>query len=93
VKNPPLKARRRSSASSTAKKLRVLKKYVRELQALYAEAIKILEGLLINPSIDAARKLCARFHVLQEYFALRYHEAKAFAISTLGKVEAALSFP
>jgi hypothetical protein len=71
----------------------LLKKCVRELQALYAEASEILADLLINPSAEIVRALCARFHVLQEYFALRYHEARAHAISALGLVEAALSFP
>lgn len=93
VKKPPLQARRRTQKPSPEKKLRQLKKCVSELRALYAEAITILDDLLINPSIEAVRRLCMRFHVLQEYFALRYQEAKAFAISALGSVEANLRFP
>ena len=71
----------------------MLKKCLRELQALYAEAINILNKLLIRPSTGIVRELWARFYVLQEYFAMRYHEARAHAIAALGHVEAALSFP
>jgi hypothetical protein len=71
----------------------VLKKCLSELQALYIEATTILDGLLINPSAEIVRSLCARFLILQEYFAMRYHEARALAVSALGPVEAALSFP
>ena len=71
----------------------MLKKCLHELQALYAEAISILNKLLIRPSTEIVRDLCARFYVLQEYFAMRYYEARAHAIAALGHVEAALSFP
>jgi|CZKI01.1.fsa_nt_gi hypothetical protein len=71
----------------------MLKKCLHELQALYAEAINILNKLLISPSAEILRGLCARFYILQEYFAMRYHEARAHAIAALGHVEAALSFP
>ena len=82
-----------SPISSAAKKLRTLRKCLSELQALYAEAIDILNDLLIGPSADIVRGLCARFHVLQECFALRYREARAHAISALGDVEARFYFP
>jgi len=75
------------------KKLRVLKKCLRELKALYIEATAILKDLLANPSADIVRNLCARFHILQEYFVLRYQEARAYAISVLGHFESTLSFP
>jgi hypothetical protein len=71
----------------------MLKRCLSELQELYAEAITILNELMISPSAGIVRRLCARFHVLQEYFAMRYHEARALAVSALGRVEAALSFP
>jgi hypothetical protein len=60
---------------------------------LYAEAINILNKLLIRPSTGIVRELWARFYVLQEYFAMRYHEARAYAIAALGHVEAAIAFP
>jgi len=63
------------------------------LRALYAEAIAILNELLGNPSAAIMRGLCARFHVLQEYFAMRYHEARVHAVSALGYLEAASFFP
>ncbi len=71
----------------------MLKKCLSELQALYIEATAILHDLLISPSVEIVRGLCARFRILQEYFAMRYQEARALAISALGSVEAALSFP
>jgi len=71
----------------------MLRKCLSELQALYAEAIDILNDLLIGPSADIVRGLCARFQILQEYFALRYREARAQAISALGEVKSALYFP
>jgi len=70
----------------------VLKKCLRELQALYIEATTILHDLSINPSAEIIRCLCARFRILQEYFAMRYHEAQALAISAFGTVESAFSF-
>jgi hypothetical protein len=70
----------------------LLKKCLHELQALYAEAIDILNKLLVMPSEEIVRDLCARFHVIQEYFAMRYHEARGYAVAALGRVEAALSF-
>jgi len=82
-----------SPVPSPARKLRLLRKCLSELQALYAEAIEILNELLIGPSTDIVRGLCARFQVLQEYFAMRYREARAHAISALGDVKAAFYFP
>jgi hypothetical protein len=73
--------------------LRVLHKCLRELQALYLEATAILHDLLLNRSAELVRDLCARFHALQEYFVIRYYEARAHAMSALGSVEAALFFP
>ena len=83
----------RSFESSAKKKLRMRKKCLKELQTLYAEAITIQNKLLISPSADIARSLCMRFHILQESLAMRYREAKAYAISALGYVEAGLRFP
>jgi len=71
----------------------VLKKYVRELRALLVEANTILNHLVLNPSAEMVRSLCSRFRILQEYFVLRYHEARTFAIAALGYVEAVLTFP
>jgi hypothetical protein len=71
----------------------MLKRCLSELQALYAEAIDILNDLLISPPADIVRGLCMRFQILQEYFAMRYREARGHAISALGDVEAALYFP
>jgi hypothetical protein len=70
----------------------LLKKCLRELRALYAEAIAILNSLLTGPATDIVRSLCARFNILQEHFFTRYLETKAHAISGLGSVEAGLSF-
>lgn len=71
----------------------MLKKCLSELQALYREATDILQDLLMSPSAEISRNLCARFRIVQEYFVMRYHEARTLAISILGTVEAALSFP
>jgi hypothetical protein len=78
---------------SQAKKLRVLRRCLSELQALYAESAEILARLLVSPSADIVRGLCARFQILQEYFVMRYREAKAHAISALGGVRAIYYFP
>ena len=82
-----------SPASISPKNLRVLKKYIRELQALLTEAGAILTNLVLNPAAEVIRGLCARFYILQEYFAMRYQEARTCAIAALGNVEAALFFP
>jgi hypothetical protein len=87
------KMRPGSSLSASPKKLRVLKKCIRELQALLIEAGVILNDLVLDPSAEIVRGLCTRFYVLQEYFVMRYHEARACAIAALGYVEATLSFP
>ena len=78
--------------SAPSKNLRILKKCLGELQALYLEAITILDDLLISPSAEIIRGLCARFRILQEYFVLRYQEARTRAIAALGSVEAAFFF-
>ena len=85
--------RTNSPVISQAKKLRVLRRCLSELQALYAEAVEILANLLVSPSADIVRSLCARFQILQEYFVMRYREAKAHAISSLGGVKATYYFP
>jgi hypothetical protein len=71
----------------------MLKKCLGELRALYIETTIILHDLLISPWAEIIRSLCERFRVLQEYFFMRYHEARALAISALGSDEAASSFP
>jgi hypothetical protein len=79
-----------SSANPT---LRELRKRLGELQQLYAEVVDIFNDLSISPSPEIARGLCARFQVLQEYFVLRYQEARTHAIRALGDIRAALYFP
>jgi hypothetical protein len=93
VKKSPSIGRTKSHEYAPAKKLRALKKCLNELHALYTEAATILHDLLSGPSNEIIRDLCARFLVLQEYFAMRYHQARALAISALGTAEAGLSFP
>jgi hypothetical protein len=93
VKKSPSIGRTKSPEYAPVKKLRALKKCLAELHALYTEAAMILQDLLISPSIEIIRDLCARFLILQEYFAMRYHQARALAISTLGSAEAQLSCP
>jgi hypothetical protein len=66
---------------------------VRELRALLIEAGTILDHLLMNPSAEIIRRLCSRYYDLQEYFVLRYAEARSCAVVALGTVQAALSFP
>ena len=75
---------------SPASKLRLLRGCLVELNSIYAEALRILNKLLITPSAEVVHRLCRRFHMIQRYFAMRYHEARAYAISALGHVEAAL---
>jgi hypothetical protein len=72
-----------------ARSLQRLKKCLRELQAIHREAVKILNKILIGPPADILRSLCKRFYILQEYFVMRYHDARAHAVSALGHVEAA----
>jgi len=71
----------------------LLKRYRGELEALRNEADAILQHLVLHPTTEIARDLCSRFFILQEHFFLRYREARAWAIATLGYVEAMLSFP
>jgi hypothetical protein len=75
---------------SLASKLRLLRKCLVELKAIHAEALRILNELLIAPAAEIFQRLCQRFYIIQEYFVMRYHEARAHAISALGHVEAAL---
>jgi hypothetical protein len=75
---------------SPATKLRLLRKCLVELRAIYAEALRILNKLLSTSAAEIVHTLCQRFYIIQEYFVMRYHEARAHAISALGHVEAAL---
>jgi hypothetical protein len=93
VKKRPSGKAFRTPGSGGAKKLHALKKCLRELQSLYTEAATILDDLLRTPPAEIIRELCARFRIIQEYFAMRYEEARAYAVSALGRVEAAISFP
>ena len=97
VKKSPVRRQIRSPRSAFRenknRSLRVLRKCLSELQALYVEATTILRDLLVNPSAEITHGLCARFRVLQEYFALRYQETRRLAISVLGSVKASLLFP
>jgi hypothetical protein len=80
-----------SSTSVAAVRLRALKKCLHELQALYMEAVSILNILLSRPPSGVILSLCERFHVLQEYFAKRYVEARGNAIAVMGHIEAIVS--
>ena len=60
MKQCPPRVRASSSKSAPAAKLRLLKKCLHELQALYAEAISILNELWIRPSTEIVRDLWAR---------------------------------
>ena len=93
MKNTSLRERTSSPVSGAPKNLRVLKKYVRELRALLVEATTILNDLVLNPSAEIVRHLCAQFSILQDYFAVRYQQARTCAIATLGHIEAVWSFP
>lgn len=93
MKKCPPTVRPGSCELARVKNLRTLKKCLHELQALYTEAVNILNELLISPSAETIRRLCARFYIVQEYFAMRYKDARAHAIMALGRVDAALSFP
>jgi hypothetical protein len=85
--------RTRPPVSASSKALCALKKCVRELRALLVEAGAILSDLIRNASAEILRSLCLRFYILQEYFAMRYQQARTCAVAALGHVEAALSFP
>jgi len=93
VKKIPRSSPTDSPEPTPSDKLRVLRKCIRELQALYLEATTILHDLMLNCSAEVIRNLCARFHALQEYFVIRYYEARDHAMSALGSVESALFFP
>jgi hypothetical protein len=78
---------------ASPKDIHKLKQCVRELQAILVEASAILDDLVLNPATEIIRGLCSRFYVLQQYFALRYKEARAWATAALGHLEATISFP
>ena len=61
-------------------------------EALQARA-QMLDHLLRDPSAEIIRRLCSRYYILQEYFVMRYTEARSCAVAALGTVQAALSFP
>jgi hypothetical protein len=91
VKKTTSRVRKSSSGSIQAKKLLILlKKTLHELKALHAEALAILNDLLITPSTHIVRGLCLRFQVIQEYFVLRYYEARSLAVAVLGDVHSVL---
>ena len=82
-----------SLVAGSRKDLRILKKCTRELQAALIEASAILDNLVLNPAAEISPSLCLRFCILQEYFAMKYQEARACAVAALGNVEASLAFP
>jgi hypothetical protein len=71
--------------------MRGLKRCIGDLKALYTEATSILTDLLINPSAAIIRDLCARFHILQACFLIRYHEAQTLALSVIGSLKTSRS--
>lgn len=77
-------SRDRSHVLASIKKPRTFKECLSELRALQNEAGSILHALLINPNTRFARALCERFHVLQAYFSIRFHEARTLAMSARG---------
>ena len=91
VKKRPKRTRFPSSDLRQATRLRLLRKCLAELKRLFSEANRILVELLISPSANIIRGLCERFRILQEYFAMRYHEARALAFTALGRIETDLS--
>jgi hypothetical protein len=91
VKKSNRTPRRSLLKSPRDKKILQLKKCLSELKKLHAEAVGILHDLLESSSGDEIPGLCARFHILQEYFVMRYNQAKAYAISALGHLETSLS--
>jgi len=93
VKKCSAPGRSRAPISAATDALRKLKKCVRELRALLIEAGSILDHLLRDPSAEIIRRLCSRYYILQEYFVMRYTEARSCAVAALGTVQAALSFP
>ena len=66
---------------------------MRELRALLKEAGSILDRLILTPSAEMIHKLCSRFYIVQEYFVMKYAEARTCAVAALGHAKAALSFP
>jgi hypothetical protein len=78
-----------SSQADQAAKLRSLRKWLRELQARYAQAINSLEKLPIEPSDEMLRDFGSRFIVLQGCFAKRHRYAGAHAAAEVAHVNAA----
>jgi len=87
MKNRPRRIRISSPGSSRAQKINGLKKCIAELKALAVEATSILRDLMANRSRAVARDLCTRFHLIQEYFSIRYREAQALALSVIGSLK------
>src|ERR1035438_9865262 len=92
MRNRRKRVRISSPGAFRAQKLRGLKRCISELKVLHAEATSILTDLLINPTAAIVRDLCARFHILQAYFSIRYHEARTLALSVVGSLETSRSF-
>jgi len=89
VKKSP-RLRSHPANSIPTRSLQRLKKSLRELQAIHREAVKILNKLLTGPTAEVVHSLCKRFYILQEYFVMRYLEARECAISVLGRVKGAI---
>lgn len=81
------------AVSASPEAFRRLKVYVRELRALLIEAGSILERLILASSAEMIRRLCSRFYIVQEYFVMKYADARSCAVAALGYAKAALSFP
>jgi len=67
--------------------MRGLKRCVSELKALCAEATLILTELMANRPAAVVRDLCARFHILQAYFSIRFGEAQTLVLSAIGSLK------
>jgi hypothetical protein len=65
---------------------------LKELSQLHAEAFFIQPELCSGPAEDEVGELRARFDVIQSYFAMRFSQAKAYAIIALGYIETDRSF-
>jgi hypothetical protein len=93
MSNRPRRVRISSPSALRAQYVRSLKQCIRELKSLCSEAAQILTSLLVRPPVAMALDLCARFRLLQARFSVRYHEAKALALSAIGSLKMVRTAP
>jgi hypothetical protein len=66
----------------------LLRSSLRDLRQLHSEAAAILRKLSATIDATAVRRLCKLFDAIQELFAMRFVQAKRYALAALGALGA-----